>query len=92
MNDFENKIMNEYVKNHALDLMHKSADTAAKFSDAADVVQQAQEHEMTIASMYRVIYLALKEYHNALSRNLLKRGISLPDLDSLVSDFPKNQG
>ncbi len=89
MNDFENKIMNEYVKNHALDLMRKSADTVAKSSNVADV--QQQEHEMAIASMYRVIYLALKEYHNALSRHLLKYKISLPDLDSLVSDLSKNQ-
>lgn len=89
MNDFENKIMNEYSTNHALDLMREAANTASKFSDVADV-QQIREHEMEIASMYRVMYLSLKEYHNALSRSLSEHGISLPDLDNLVSDSPKN--
>lgn len=89
MNDFENKIMNEYGTNHALDLMREVANTASKYSDVADV-QQVREREMEIASMYRVMYLALKEYHNALSQNLAKHGISLPDLDALVSDSPKN--
>lgn len=89
MNDFENKIMNEYAVNHALDLMREVANKTANYSDVADV-QQVREHEIAIASMYRVMYLALKEYHNALSRNLSEYGISLPDLDSLVSGPPKN--
>ena len=90
MNEFEKKIMNEYAKNHALALMRETYETAADFADIADF-QQVQKQEMSIASMYRVIYLALKEYHNALSQHLSEHGISLPDLDTLVSDFPKHQ-
>jgi len=85
MNDFENKIMNEYVKNHALALLREAAKTAANCSDIADV-QLVREHEMLIASMYRVMYLSLKEYHNSLSQRLAEHGISLPDLDTLVSE------
>jgi len=44
------------------------------------------DHEMSTASMYRIIYLTLKEYHNSLSQHLSEHGISLPDLDTLVSD------
>lgn len=90
MNDFEKKIMNEYVYNHARILFNEASKTADEFSDIADI-QEVREHEMSIASMYRVNYLALKEYHNALSQYLSKHGISLPDLDTLVSDSSENQ-
>ncbi len=90
MNDFENKIMNEYGKNHALSLVREAAKTASDNSDIADV-QQVLENEMTIASMYRIMYLALKEYHNSLSRNLAEHGILLPDLDTFVSDAVPHQ-
>ncbi len=90
MNDFENKIMNEYMTNHALSLLRESADLAAKFDDVADP-QQLCDHEMALASMYRIMYLSLREYHNSLSHILLEHGISLPDLDTLVSDSSKAQ-
>lgn len=90
MNDFENKIMKEYTTNHALSLLRESTDLAAKLGDVADP-QQVRDHEMEIASMYRIMYLSLKEYHNVLSHILLEHGISLPDLDTLVSDSSKTQ-
>ncbi len=89
MNYFENKIMKEYTANHALSLLRESAALAAKFDDVADP-QQVRDHEMAIASMYRVMYLSLREYHNALSHILLEHGISLPDLDTLISDSSKD--
>ena len=53
--------------------------------------EQLRKHEMSIAAMHRYVYLAVKEYHNSLSRFLSEHGIALPDLDTLVSSEPPHR-
>ena len=86
MNDFEKRIMAEYIRNHALSLSRESAERAMEFADIADFAQ-VRDQEMSVATMYRVVYLAVKEYHDALSQHLSAHGIVLPDFDTLVSDI-----
>lgn len=85
MNDFEKRIMTEFVEHHSISLMRESAETASEFADVADPAL-VRDHEMSVATMYRVVYLAVREYHNALSQHLAANGIALPDLDTLISD------
>lgn len=85
MNNFEKKISNEYIKNHSLSLMQEADQLANEFRDVIDP-QLLREHEMSVSAMHRFVYLALKEYHNSLSRNLAEHEIPLPDFDTLVAD------
>lgn len=84
MNDFERKITNEYIKNHATSLIREAEKVAQESMGIADP-QLLREHELSISAMHRFVYLAVKEYHNSLSQLLMEHGISLPDFDTLVS-------
>ena len=85
MNAFEQKITAEYTQNHSVSLFQDAMKTAEEFSSVADPAQTF-EREMGIASRNRFVYLALREYHAALSRYLAESGIVLPDLDTLIAE------
>lgn len=87
MNNFEEKITNEYVKHHAKALLKESIDISNSLSDVTDFEQeQIQKNQMSVSVTNRMIYLALKDYHNCLSHILTEHGITLPDFDTLVDD------
>lgn len=85
VNDFERKIADEYVMHHAVPLLHETAELSKLMEDVADPAQFL-EQQMSIASINRFVYIALRAYHDSLAHNLLERGISLPDFDTLVSN------
>ncbi len=90
MNDFEEKITEEYVKNHALSLIREINKKTKDLTDE-DNLDLIREREISNSAMHRFVYLALKEYHNALSQILRESNISLPDFDTLVADEPADQ-
>lgn len=57
-------------------------------NDFADVEDPAKvyEHQIAISAQHRFVSLALREYHCILSQYLSKHGITLPDLESLISE------
>lgn len=85
MNKFEQRIVREYSK-CVIDLVKDATQTAADFSDVTSPAAVYQ-NEMQIAAMYRVTFLAVKEYHQILSQHLASKGIVLPDFDELVSSL-----
>lgn len=90
MNNFERKVMDEYVKCHAVPLLQKAEHIAQQYSDVTDP-KLLREHELSISSRNRFVYLALKEYHNSLAHILAEHDILLPDFDTLVSGEEPHQ-
>ena len=83
MNDFERKITSEYIKCFP-ELSKNAQSIAEEFSDIASY-QEIFNNEMDAAIRLRISYLAVKEYHQILSKYLESTGISLPDFETLVS-------
>ena len=85
LKEFESKVSTEYIRNHSMQLMKETLTLAEDLSDIADPAG-TYEHEIAVLSQYRFVSLALKEYHSILSQYLSKHGITLPDLESLLSE------
>lgn len=49
-----------------------------------------REIQFNDEKLYRLLYIAVKEYHNCLSQYLEKSGVKLPDLDTLVADYAQD--
>ena len=88
-NDFEEKISNEFVKNHLISVLKHSNDLFNEFKDTCIEEgidpENIRKIQFDDAKLYRLLYIAVQEYHNCLSRYLKKSGITLPDLDSLFA-------
>ncbi len=82
---FEDKITREYVTYHSLQLMKDTISLAKDFADVEDPAK-VYEHQIAISAQHRFVSLALREYHDILSQYLSKHGITLPDLESLISE------
>ena len=82
---FEDKITREYVTYHSLQLMKDTISLAKDFADVEDH-SKVYEHQNSITAQHRIVSLALREYHDILSQYLSKHGITLPDLESLISE------
>lgn len=82
---FEDKVTSEYVTHHSLQLMKDTISLANDFADVEDPAK-VYEHQIAISAQHRFDSLALREYHCILSQYLSKHGITLPDLESLISE------
>jgi len=83
MNEFEKLITDEYVKNHAANLLKENYDTANIIGDIADP-HDVLKNEMSVSARNRFVYLALVRYHQCLAAHLKESGISLPDFATLT--------
>lgn len=92
MNDFENRVMDEFVKKHSMRIL---SDLTKKYDelsenghfDSKEQEEELKRNDIANAMMHRFVYLALKEYHNCLSRTLAESGISLPAFDTVVEQY-----
>lgn len=88
MSKFEEKIaseLNKQVKTlfrESNELSNKYMDDCVEIGVNPDAFFQTQFNN---AKLYRLLYIAVQEYHNRLSQHLREVGIALPDLDSLFS-------
>lgn len=88
-NNFEEKVRSEFTKNHLTSVFKHSYDLLNECNDLC--IEEGVEPEsfrkiqFDDAKLYRLLYIAVQEYHNCLSHYLKKSGISLPDLDSLFA-------
>lgn len=90
MSRFEDIFVKKYIKDHAASLLKENqkliSDIGNDLDPTLDPNTFAQD-QLEFAVRDRLIYLAVQEYHNCLSRFLADNGISLPDLDTLVEKY-----
>ncbi len=88
-NDFERKVAEEYIKNHAVSLLKQSYEQLNEYRDDCLEMnvdpENFRQQQLSDARLYRLLYIAVKEYHNCLSHYLKEHQIALPDLDTLVA-------
>lgn len=82
---FEDKVTSEYVTHHSLQLM-KDTIRSPTILQMLKTPAKVYEHQIAISAQHRFVSLALREYHCILSQYLSKHGITLPDLESLISE------
>ena len=93
---FEDKVTSEYVTHHSLQLMKDTISLAVStyrqplrsptILQMLKTPAKVYEHQIAISAQHRFVSLALREYHCILSQYLSKHGITLPDLESLISE------
>ena len=84
MNDFEKRILAEYEQNHHFSVDQEVIESVLASSDKDDR-EKLMKKEAAVATMLRLLYIALEEYHTNLSQYLMECGVSLPDFDTLLS-------
>lgn len=87
---FEEKISTEFTRNHLTSIIKSSYETLDKNIETCEEIginpELFRQINFDDSKLYRLLYIAVQEYHNCLSRYLQKRGIELPDLDTLVCE------
>lgn len=89
LNEFEKKIQDEYMKNHVLGFVEEATEMKLDLQNNVAIgekeAQQAYGIHMQNSMLYRITYLALKSYHQALSEHLAEQNIVLPDIEELLT-------
>ena len=88
-NNFEEKIAHEFIRKHSNSILKHSYEILDECKDVCEEIgadpEQFRKVQFESAKLYRLLYIAVQEYHNCLSLYLQKSGIELPDLDSLFA-------